>query len=493
MKRLIAASSLLLFACSATATAEEVVRDISWRKLNEAGKLLDGQLQVNENPQAADALKVDSPENRPNVKRLLVLDRPELSKFRYAIVGEVAHENVTAGSHLEMWNTFSGGQMYFTKSMAPSGPLKELGGTSDWRPFVLPFFSAEEMGTPIRIELNVVFTAVGSVSLRAVRLVEYSDDESPMPDFLPSSYLPQPPVKPRQVGQISWKEFEAAGRPLAGRIVDGQSPDPIEQLHVEHSAKEPQTVSIAAIDEPQIKGVHYDVRGWVRHEDVAAGSYLEMWSTFADGSKYFTRTMSQSGPMRNLDGSSGWRPVELPFHSNPATGPPTRLEINVVFGGPGKVQLGPLAIEEFDVPQFTPPVPATPPEPRTVPQNGPGKVPGAWWDDRTAGLMGGIAGSTIGILYGLIGTLAGLGKLRRLVVGLAVLLILLGIASLVIGLVALTIGQPYAVYYPLLLLGGIPTIVMSCILPTMRRRYEKIELRKMAAMDMNAAGGRAPH
>jgi len=57
---------------------------------------------------------------------------------------------------------------------------------------------------------------------------------------------------------------------------------------------------------------------------------------------------------------------------------------------------------------------------------------------------------------------------------------------LVAGLVALGLGQPYAVYYPLLLFGGILTVVCGGLLPVIRRRYAEIELRRMTAMDLGA-------
>ena len=55
--------------------------------------------------------------------------------------------------------------------------------------------------------------------------------------------------------------------------------------------------------------------------------------------------------------------------------------------------------------------------------------------------------------------------------------------SLVAGAIALTLGQPYAVYYPLLLGGTLLTALFGGIWPTIRQGYEQRELRRMAAMD----------
>ena len=55
--------------------------------------------------------------------------------------------------------------------------------------------------------------------------------------------------------------------------------------------------------------------------------------------------------------------------------------------------------------------------------------------------------------------------------------------SLVAGVIALALGQPYAVYYPLLLCGIVLTGVCGGIWPAIRQGYEQRELRRMAAMD----------
>ncbi|MHC4984826.1 MAG: hypothetical protein ACYTFO_01590 [Planctomycetota bacterium] len=58
-----------------------------------------------------------------------------------------------------------------------------------------------------------------------------------------------------------------------------------------------------------------------------------------------------------------------------------------------------------------------------------------------------------------------------------------GTLSLVTGVVALICSQPYHVYYPLVLGGGLLVIIPLSLLRTLRRRYAQIELRKMSAMD----------
>jgi hypothetical protein len=202
----------------------------------------------------------------------------------------------------------------------------------------------------------------------------------------------------------------------------------------------------------------------VKYERVAAGSYLEMWNHLPEGA-FFSRSLDQSGPMGRLEGSSGWREFVLPFFNREGGPPPTKLELNLVLAGAGTVEIGPLALVQF------------------ASAENPFADSSAWWSDRQAGLLGAIVGSALGILGSLIGWLGSAGRARGFVLNTLKTIAWLGVTGLVVGTVALLSGQPYPVYYPLLLSGGISAALGFSLPRSLNRRYEDLELRRMQALD----------
>lgn len=111
-----------------------------------------------------------------------------------------------------------------------------------------------------------------------------------------------------------------------------------------------------------------------------------------------------------------------------------------------------------------------------------------WWTEQTAAWLGAGGGSALGVLGGAFGVTAGLlvpkGKGKPIVVGLGALMIGVGLISLIAGIVALAAAQPYHVFYPLLLIGGIATLVMGINLPVILKRYRQAEARKVSAEEL---------
>ena len=115
---------------------------------------------------------------------LVVLPQPGLSSPVYALKGMIRYEGVAGDAYLQMNNDFGDRGVFFTKTLAPSGPLGKITGDSDWRPFILPFYAnrgdyaAEE--TPIEVTLALLLPASGTVEIRDVRLYQYASDEDPL-------------------------------------------------------------------------------------------------------------------------------------------------------------------------------------------------------------------------------------------------------------------------------------------------------------------------
>jgi hypothetical protein len=64
------------------------------------------------------------------------------------------------------------------------------------------------------------------------------------------------------------------------------------------------------------------------------------------------------------------------------------------------------------------------------------------------------------------------------------LLVAIGGAMLVTGIVGVVMGQPYHVYFPLLLAGFILVCVLTPLLPVIRMRYAQAEHRRLDADSM---------
>lgn len=111
-----------------------------------------------------------------------------------------------------------------------------------------------------------------------------------------------------------------------------------------------------------------------------------------------------------------------------------------------------------------------------------------WWGHSEAGLYGGFGGAFLGVFYGgVLSQFVARGRARTFVLGCYALLLPIGLVLAVAGIVAVMSSQPYAVYYPLLLLGlgcsGASIFGMTSI----PRQYAEIELRAMAARDAGPA------
>ena len=249
------------------------------------------------------------------------------------------------------------------------------------------------------------------------------------------------------VMQINW----ATSAPASGQVVDGNA-----QVSADGSGG---LFPLIAVDAPDLGRVGFSVRGRVRYSDVAGSGYLEMWSVFADGGRYFSRTLGTEGPMAVVSGTSDWRPFELPFFLE-GTAPPSRLEINVVLPGSGTVEIGPLEVVRLAE-----------------------AGSGAWLPDRAVGVVGAALGSAIGLLGALVGVLVSRNRGRGFVLPVMTAASLLGAVLIVASIAAIPAGQPPGIVFLLFVSGVILAAVFGASLPRVRRAYAEAELRRMRAMD----------
>jgi hypothetical protein len=249
------------------------------------------------------------------------------------------------------------------------------------------------------------------------------------------------------VMEISW----STRAPVSGQVVDGNA-----QVAADGSGG---LFPLIAVDAPDLGRVGFSVRGRVRYSDVAGSGYLEMWSVFADGGRYFSRTLGTEGPMAVVTGSSDWRPFELPFFLEGAA-PPSRLEINVVLPGSGTVEIGPLEVVRLAE-----------------------AGSGAWLPDRAVGVVGAALGSAIGLLGALVGVLVSRNRGRGFVLPVMTAAAVVGAVLIAASVAAIPAGQPPSVVFLLFVPGVILAAVFGASLPRVRRAYGEAELRRMRAMD----------
>lgn len=258
--------------------------------------------------------------------------------------------------------------------------------------------------------------------------------------------------------EITWDDTT----PAVGEVVQPAKDSKFAQLKITNTEAKPLTVTLVTIENPGITEITYSVFGQIRYENVEGQGYLEMWSVFPDGRRFFTRTLG-TGVLAPLEGSSGWRNFSLPF--NAPERPPSKLEISLVLPGKGTVYIGPLALVQS----------------ADISPNGPPrwKLYGA-----NALLL------TMQIAYLLLIPVALLtvwlvskGKARRFVRGMWYVLLSVGILYLSLTGVFVWLGQPgYASIGPLFR-GIVITVLSTIALFVTQKYYQRWELRKMFSQD----------
>lgn len=239
---------------------------------------------------------------------------------------------------------------------------------------------------------------------------------------------------------------------------------------IENPTTERREIPLLSLDSPGVSSDRYAVLGEVFHVDVEDEGYLETWNHFEKGGPYFTRTLSEFGPMRWLANTSmGFREFSLPFSIGNDEGMrPTRIELNLILPSTGRVYLRNVRLVEY---------------------TGASQInttPGEWWGVQTSGRVGagiGIFGGLLGGLIGCCGPWVAKGRAKGICMGLLVFMAAAGVLQTMVALIALFGGQPNHVYSPLLSAGLLMSILGIIFLLVIGGRYRQAELRKMRAMD----------
>src|SRR3989442_866247 len=246
---------------------------------------------------------------------------------------------------------------------------------------------------------------------------------------------------------IDWSRTAVPG----GVVRAGEGPGGAPVLELRATGSGPTSLHLVTVEHPPVAGPGYGVAGQVRYEGVEGQGYLEMWTVFPDGERFFSRTLAPRGPLAALHGESSWRRFELPFVLSGGSQAPSRLEINLVLPGRGTVWLGPMQVQPG--------------------AGAAGTMQGGWWSERVGALVGTMLGSLLGVVGALIGVLGGRGKARRTVLALLVGVIAVGACLVLVGAAAVAGSQPRSAWYPPPALGRAPPPIAPPLPPAMRPRF----------------------
>ena len=282
--------------------------------------------------------------------------------------------------------------------------------------------------------------------------------------FVFLSLLPCPVSSAELVRTVSFSELIET----SGVRVDDESDREALTVRAEPGK---QFYALIELEDPGMRLPVYALKGMVRYEEVEGDAFLQLDNHFGSSGTFFTKSLAPRGPLGKISGSSDWRPFVLPFYANSgeqadgASPVPEKLTLGVFLPGSGTMSISGVGLYQYAAGED------------------PLQSEGQWFSNRTAGWIGGIVGSLIGIWGALIGVMSGRGKARGFVLNSATTLLVIGVVGLIAGVAALATAQPYAVYYPFLLFGSILIFVMGFLRRTMSLRYEQLELKRMQSMD----------
>jgi hypothetical protein len=281
----------------------------------------------------------------------------------------------------------------------------------------------------------------------------------------PQEASPQQPTKVLRI--YDWKDLAQQHQLSSGEVF---SMDGISVLKIENTNDSPLKVLLLKITNSSVIK-RTDIVSWeMRYENVrqvmgAQTNGSTIFPSWVEGSlkllQYIPPSALEGDERTNtsnflISGTSNWKPYAIALDHTASEDLPGQLELKLSLPGNGTVYLRPIKLLG---------------------------VIGNWWSPQQVALIGGIGGSVIGCFGALLGCLAGMGKARSFVLTTMKIFIALGILLTIAGFAAVVSSQPYAVWYALLLPGVILTLVFSLTLPSIQRRYDELEIRRMTSVD----------
>ena len=108
-----------------------------------------------------------------------------------------------------------------------------------------------------------------------------------------------------------------------------------------------------------------------------------------------------------------------------------------------------------------------------------------WFEpNQYAWIPGTAYGLAAGVMGAVVGWLVPQGRARKFVLRMWFAIWLVAAVMLVLGIVALTSGQPWGVWFALLLPGGVGTLVVGGNTLVIVKKYREVEDRRVAAKDL---------
>jgi hypothetical protein len=169
---------LLAFATQARAQdslATKPLRTLVWSELKAQGAALPGSILPATDERPFEALRVENKTGMARTITVATLDDPGITASRWMFSGEVHYEKVLGKGYLELLNHLTDGGVYFSRTLAPDGPMGWMTGSSGWRPFALPFNAWKAGNRPTRIVVSVILPQRGVVDLSPIEIYQGLD------------------------------------------------------------------------------------------------------------------------------------------------------------------------------------------------------------------------------------------------------------------------------------------------------------------------------